>query len=168
MNLQNDPLTGLLTRKLGFAEIERLVENDESFGLILSDIDDFKRFNDTYSHSQGDELLCTLADVFRETVGKSETVMRLGGDEFVIFLPDFDKNSALEMAERIRSQIEDLTVEIDGEKISSPTVTLGAAIYPFHGEDLESILRNADEALIRGKNAGKNNVIILEKRFEFP
>lgn len=169
---QKDHLTGLYSRVFLFSELEKLIEksnkNNETFGIILSDLDDLKKFNDTYSHSQGDILLCKIAVLLQEIVENKGIIARLGGDEFVIFLPNYDKQSTLKIAEQLRYKVENFKPNMDGKELKPITVTLGLAVYPFHGKDIYSLLRNADEALIQGKNEDKNKVVILEKRFELP
>ncbi|MGF1643344.1 MAG: GGDEF domain-containing protein, partial [Thiotrichales bacterium] len=121
--------------------------------LILFDVDDFKRVNDTLGHSTGDEALTRIAEVVRPLIRDTDFFARWGGEEFLIICPETDIRGASEIAERVRVAIESAQI-IDGKRI---TVSLGVA--GFRPEDsLEKIINRADRALYLSKDKGKNRV----------
>lgn len=175
-----DQMTGLYNRSYFFkmlnSEIQRSLRYDHVFSIIMIDIDDFKHFNDTYGHLEGDRLLKLVAQTFRDHVRRSETdpsydvdvPCRYGGEEFAIILPETplvaspatgvdSGQSALAFAERVRREVE--AQELDGSRV---TISVGAAAFPFHGSDPDTLVKTADDALYRAKNAGKNRVVLAQ------
>lgn len=137
-------------------EVRRSKRYQHSVSLILTDIDHFKKFNDTYGHQQGDMALVTVAKIFKDTVRDTDIPCRYGGEEFVIVLPETSTQVAREVAERIRKAVESYEFPGNkGEKIKV-TLSLGIATFPEHGEDDESLIRKADVALYACKEAGRN------------
>ncbi|MGF1547692.1 MAG: diguanylate cyclase [Thiotrichales bacterium] len=121
--------------------------------LILFDVDDFKRVNDTLGHSTGDEALARLAEIVRPLIRDTDYFARWGGEEFLIICPETEIRGASEIAERVRIAIETSTI-VDGQQI---TISLGVA--SFRAEDtLEKIINRADRALYISKEKGKNRV----------
>lgn len=127
--------------------------------LMFIDLDRFKPINDKYGHHIGDLLLVQVAHRMQSCIRESDTVARIGGDEFVVLLPNVEaKDDALRVAEKIRAalripfDIQALTLEI-----SSST---GIALYPEHGQDWESLSRNADAAMYRAKESGRDTVVL--------
>lgn len=152
-----DPLTGLFNRR---RMMEILNEIDKSNGynsILMGDIDDFKRINDTYGHGFGDITLKYVADIFKKIVAEDGAVCRWGGEEFLILLKNKNINEAVVIAEKIRKEIESNSNIAESEKINI-TVTIGAAQYNFN-DTFDEIIRTADERLYKGKKGGKNVVI---------
>ncbi len=117
--------------------------------LLLIDIDDFKKYNDTNGHQDGDIVLKSLAYKLKEQSRKMDYVCRYGGEEFAIILPETGKQEAIKTAERIRKAVEE----------SSPlTVSIGAASFPEDGQDKETLIKTADMFLYKAKNNGKNQI----------
>ena len=127
------------------------------FRLVL-DVDHFKRFNDEYGHQAGDEILIHVADELQEHFRGDDVVCRFGGEEFVALLPNISEQQALQRAEQLRSAIEQSEWLIDGKHLCV-TVSIGAAIFPEHASDLDSLINLADEALYQAKNTGRNKVV---------
>lgn len=137
-------------------EIRRCVRYKHNMSLLMIDIDDFKKVNDTYGHLVGDSILREISSKISTTVRKIDTPARYGGEEFVVILPETTKNDALVIAERLRRAIESVVVETsDGIKIS-PTASFGIAQHPIDGVDPKSLIGNADTALYYSKHNGKN------------
>jgi diguanylate cyclase (GGDEF)-like protein len=181
-----DGLTELYNRTYFYhrlnSEIERSKRYDRLVSILLMDIDNFKRFNDTFGHVAGDEMIQRVADVFRKNIRRSETQpaydvdipCRYGGEEFAIVLPEISTaggyeaalrlsekvsaQSAEVVAERIRRQIEETKLEED----KGVTISVGVATYPFHGETSDELVRAADAALYKAKHRGKNCVVIAD------
>lgn len=148
-------------------EIIRYRANQTStLSVLLMDIDYFKKINDTYGHESGNDLLCKLSEILQSYVGPDETLARYGGEEFVIILPNTSKEYAVDLAEAIRTEVEDASFTIipDLSEERTPievkmTISVGVATVPEDAADAKSILRNADRALyIGGKQAGRNRV----------
>ena len=175
-----DQMTRLYNRAYFFktlnSEIQRSLRYDHVFSVIFLDLDNFKKFNDTYGHLEGDRLLKGVAEIFRDNIRRSETEppydvdvpCRYGGEEFAIILPETplkagtteERSSsinALGFAERIRRDVERL--DIEGR---NATVSIGVASFPQHGTTPDALVKAADDALYRAKNGGKNRVELAE------
>lgn len=171
-----DQMTNLYNRGYFFkslnSEIQRCLRYNHVFSVILLDLDNFKQYNDTYGHLEGDKLLKTVAQIFRDNVRRSETdppydvdvPCRYGGEEFGIILPETpltmaegdsrSKNiNAFSFAERIRKDVANL--DMDGRKI---TVSIGVAAFPMNGLSPDALIKAADDALYKAKETGKNRV----------
>lgn len=152
-----DALTGLLNRRSGEQLLKQYVADKpdarNTLSLIMLDIDNFKKINDTYGHARGDEILKTQSLLLKHKVRSTDSVVRWGGEEFLILLPDTQLAAALEFAERIRRSIAD---ENDCEA-GKVTASLGVAELQV-GESSASLLNRADKALYKAKLEGKNRV----------
>ena len=124
----------------------------------MLDIDNFKQVNDTHGHPSGDEILKIIARSMRNNVRASDIVGRYGGEEFIILFSSIDKHSALQLAEKIRKN-----VESDTRSIVPVTVSIGIATGELENqieESMISLIKSADDALYEAKNLGKNRVVI--------
>jgi diguanylate cyclase (GGDEF)-like protein len=134
-------------------------------GLIMLDIDNFKRVNDTYGHMQGDLVLREVARVLQESSREIDEPARYGGEEMAVALPGTDLDGAYLFAERVRRSIESLDLPlIDGEGSLRVTASFGAAALPSDQEkaDKDSLVAAADAALYRAKRSGKNRTVRAE------
>ncbi|WOV82949.1 GGDEF domain-containing protein [Sporosarcina jeotgali] len=165
-----------LTKKLSH-ELSLFHEQEiSSLSAIILDIDHFKSINDSYGHQSGNDILCTFAQILKKYETDGRTLARYGGEEFVLLLPDFTKDEAVSLAERIRKEVERYTFEIkpdlsnDNESIGiNLTVSLGVSSIPEDTQSDSSLLRNADRALyIGGKQAGRNRVGVYEGELTQP
>ncbi len=156
---RTDPLTGLWNMQmlLIFMQREHLrsVRMKRSFAVMIIDADDLKVVNDTYGHDAGTMLIVHIAESMRSRLRGSDILARFGGDEFVALLPETDSAGALTVAEDMRREIANTTIEYDGVAISIQ-VSIGIACYPRHGRDAAQIMKNADKALYWSKHHGKN------------
>lgn len=153
-----DALTGLPNRRLlqaRFSQLLATAERDESeISLVFLDLDHFKRVNDSLGHSVGDDLLCEVACRLVGAVRRVDTLARLGGDEFIIALPGTGAATAIEVARRLL----DVCVQpfaVAGHELTI-TPSLGISVFPQDGKDLETLLKNADAAMYRAKEGGRN------------
>ncbi len=157
-----DPLTGLFNRKHLMetltAEVIRSLRHKHTFALMIIDIDHFKRINDTYGHQKGDEVLHCLAQVFKQSIRDSDYAARYGGEEFIILLPETDGQGAMEAAERIRVNVGQESVAMADDSISV-TVSIGISLFPDNGEDVNSVIQQADKALYIAKDTGRNRIV---------
>ncbi len=158
-----DPLTGLYNRRylteMLDREIRRAVRAEQSLGILMLDLDHFKKFNDTYGHDAGDTVLRQTASFLINSIRVEDTVCRFGGEEFVVILPTADLNAAYGRAERIRSKLRELTVLHQGQSIGMITVSVGVAALPEHGTAPNVLLDAADAALYRAKREGRDRVV---------
>jgi diguanylate cyclase (GGDEF)-like protein len=157
-----DDLTGLFNRRYLVrtleAEFIRAIRYKRNFSVLLFDIDNFKQVNDRHGHSCGDAVLITLASLIRGCIRGSDMVARYGGDEIAILLPETEKSKATEVAEKLRSLIEETSFEWQGKAINI-TCSIGIASAPDeHIANWDDLLDKADRALYRGKGTGKNVV----------
>jgi diguanylate cyclase (GGDEF)-like protein len=150
-----DHLTNLYNRRYFSDIIEKefasAIRQKECLSFLMIDADKFKDYNDTYGHLHGDDLLISLAKIFKETVKRPEDlVFRMGGEEFGILLPNTDFKGAFSVAEKIREEVQNST------KI---TVSVGlACVFPKVGENSEELLKLADSNLYKAKETGRNKV----------
>jgi diguanylate cyclase (GGDEF)-like protein/PAS domain S-box-containing protein len=156
----HDPLTGLPNRT-AFSELlnaarESARRRNRSLAMMFVDLDRFKVINDTLGHEAGDEVLCEVARRLRHTLRASDVVARLGGDEFVVMIPELGTAAQAEAAARkvLGAMLPPMTVA--GRELSL-TASVGICLYPQDGEDEQSLMKNADAAMYRAKEAGKNN-----------
>ncbi len=158
-----DPLTGMYNRRflteIMDREIRRAVRAEQALGVLMLDLDHFKRFNDTYGHEAGDTVLKETAAFLRKSIRVEDTVCRFGGEEFVIVLPTADVNGAHARGERIRSKLRELTVLHQGQSLGMITVSIGVAALPQHGTSAKELLEAADAALYRAKREGRDRVV---------
>jgi diguanylate cyclase (GGDEF)-like protein len=158
-----DELTGLFNvrhfQETLDREIERSARFNYNIGLVMMDIDNFKGFNDTYGHQQGDLVLVEVARVLRSLSRDVDEPARYGGEEMSVILPQTDIAGAELQAERFRAAIESLTIpRLDGEGELSVTASFGVASLPGGAVEKEGFIAAADAALYRAKRAGKNRV----------
>jgi len=159
-----DGLTNLYTRKFAMEQIEIAISRFDragvGFSIILCDIDHFKKVNDTYGPTFGDEILMGIGQTLKYHSRVQDIVSRWGGEEFLMLLPDTDLEGALIYAERARKRIEK-KVFVTQDKEVSVTMTFGIATYN-HVMSLNMIMSLVDDALFSGKTNGRNKVVSLE------
>lgn len=160
-----DPLTGLVNRRSIQERCQQSESLSEEYTVILGDIDDFKRVNDTYGHDVGDEVLKAVADVFKVSVRSDDIVCRWGGEEVLVFLPRCTRADAVFIAERILERIRALEFNIEGKELLRVTMTLGVSVSS-EAADFAGVTKKADERLYEGKHNGKNQVISHRKNKE--
>ncbi|HZP74103.1 MAG TPA: GGDEF domain-containing protein [Gaiellaceae bacterium] len=156
-----DELTGLANRRRFVAQLEAEVARAERSGtplsVVLADLDDFKRVNDTWGHDVGDTVLRRVATVMQAATRDVDLTVRLGGEEFAILLPETDTAGARRLAERVREAIEASTIETSKAAIRI-TASFGIACFPETAESAQLLLE-ADRRLYDAKRAGKNRVV---------
>ena len=162
----HDHLTGVWNRSgildLLQRECARAARTKSAVSVIMADIDHFKAVNDTYGHMAGDDVLREVASRMLSSVRAYDSIGRYGGEEFVIVLPDCCASSGVQQAERLRAGVAARPVETSGVEIPL-TLSLGvAATAEGHLEDYQALLRIADAALYRAKEAGRNQTCVGE------
>jgi diguanylate cyclase (GGDEF)-like protein len=161
-----DGLTGLTVHRFFQSrldeELKRAERYHEPLSLVMSDIDHFKRFNDTYGHLAGDAVLKAVAGVMQKGLGPSEMAVRYGGEEFVLVLPRHTKEMALARAEQVRQAVEALKVHYGNEALNV-TISLGVASFPEDAMIKIGLIDMADGALYQSKKNGRNRVTPASK-----
>ncbi|MBU0990998.1 MAG: GGDEF domain-containing protein [Proteobacteria bacterium] len=160
-----DPLTGLANRRALENElkdkIKQVSETNQSLCLLMADIDHFKKINDTHGHLVGDRVLTITSTMMKEQVKGKDVVARYGGEEFVLLLPDTPLVGAMIVAEKIRTNLESLQLQVKKnqakESIGKITISIGVAKY-IPNESMEDLIARADKCLYHSKNNGRNQV----------
>lgn len=157
-----DGLTGLFNHRYLHQAMERMLERcrreERSLALIMVEIDNFKRYNDTYGHQRGDEVLRIVADLLRKGSRVTDLVARYGGDEFMIVLPDTGKETAGEVGERLRRAIEAYPFRLGENIVTNVTLSVGIAASPDDGETVDALVDAVDRAQYSAKRSGGNKV----------
>jgi diguanylate cyclase (GGDEF)-like protein len=161
-----DGLTGLYNRRFLDEMLEhnlaKLKREGKRAGLLLLDVDHFKRFNDTHGHQAGDEALRRVGATLAGSVRASDVVCRYGGEEFLVFLPECEVKEASAKAEAIRVAISQTALALGSQQIPPVTASIGLAMFPEAGMTRAQLIQMADRALYRAKGAGRNRVVVAE------
>lgn len=128
--------------------------------VIFMDVDNFKMYNDTHGHPEGDKLLKTLAELMVKHVRSTDLAARYGGEEFVLLIPETSKDNAIRIAEGLRARIADYPFKGgETQPLGRVTISIGVASYPEDGSDAPSVISFADQLLYKAKHGGKNMVV---------
>jgi len=162
-----DSLTKLPNRKLFIDRLKQQISsatrNQESFAVLLLDLDRFKEVNDTLGHAVGDILLAQLGPRLQNALRKNDTIARMGGDEFLILLPQVNQDTVTTISNKI---LEALTKPIIvNEYVLDITASIGCAIYPHHGTDVKSLIKQADVAMYHAKR-NQLSLSVYNKNFD--
>jgi diguanylate cyclase (GGDEF)-like protein len=161
-----DGLTDLYSKRHLLNKLDMMVARhekyaNESFFLLILDIDNFKEVNDSHGHEVGDQVLVQLAEVLQKHIRFEDMPFRYGGEEFVILVPtaaQANPNLGLEVAERLRVAVENQAFKCRNDLVLRQTITVGVALFPLHGKTAHEVISAADEALYQAKESGKNQV----------
>lgn len=157
-----DPLTNLYNRRYMQEALERemqlATQSCYSVGVVILDLDHFKRFNDTFGHDAGDALLCAVGEVLKSRIRSKDIACRFGGEEFVVILPEASLAEATCLAKDLRVSIGNLKIKHRCQPLGSITVSMGVAVFPANGATVDTVLRAADFALYRAKVCGRDRI----------
>ncbi|MFD2460175.1 diguanylate cyclase [Amycolatopsis samaneae] len=164
-----DGKTGVLNahawHELTQREFAEAAGAQDTFGVLMLDLDHFKRVNDTYGHLAGDAVLKAVATTISEQVRDYDSVGRFGGEEFVVLLPRAAEDDVLVVAERIRRAVQELVVDVPGaegtRRVRGLSASIGVAMYPVAGRAVDRLLHVADSALYQAKHTGRNQVVSM-------
>lgn len=160
-----DPLTSLYNRR-HFLEINESLfsiskRGNNPLSLLIIDIDDFKNINDTYGHQTGDLVIKTLANIFINTIRKSDIAIRYGGEEFLILLTNTNLENGHIIAEKLRNNVENTTINNENSSDLKFTISLGLSTVKKEDNNINAAIANADKALYIAKRSGKNQTASL-------
>lgn len=160
----HDQLTGLQNRRALIKNLNGLVSREAKgqVALLILDVDNFKYINDTMGHHFGDQLLIKVSDRFQSLIEDDCKIYRLGGDEYVILLEDFDELATIEKlaVKLLKGCASGFNIDFSNIFIS---ISIGVALYPEHGDNLDELLKNADIAVYKAKQTGKNRIVFYNK-----
>ena len=160
-----DALTGLANRRFLETNINPMLagikRRNSTMGILMCDLDFFKPVNDEHGHDAGDKVLKTLAAILQETVRSADIVIRYGGEEFLILLIDCQVEKAIEVAEKIRVNVEEQLFRYEDVSIRK-TISIGVSVYPIDGDGFWQCVKHADIALYQAKETGRNKVLRFE------
>ncbi|MGE5378079.1 MAG: GGDEF domain-containing protein [Bacteroidota bacterium] len=161
-----DHLTGLFNRRYMEETLERELlrasRKQLSLGIIMLDVDNLKRLNDTWGHAAGDRILRELGNLLFKHIRGEDIPCRYGGDEFILILPDASREVTRARAELICENARHFHLQYEGQSLMPVTLSLGVAIFPEHGATSTEILRMVDAALYRAKSGGRSQVVLAE------
>jgi diguanylate cyclase (GGDEF)-like protein len=167
-----DPLTGLFNRRYVEETLEREIRRSTRsglpFGLMMFDLDQFKRFNDTYGHLAGDALMREVGVSLKRHSRGEDAACRYGGDEFLLLIPETPLEIVLRRAEEFREAASGMEVLHEGTVLHGTTVSVGVAGFPDHARDVETLVKAADDAMYRVKHAGGDAVQVAIATSEDP
>ncbi len=159
-----DPLTGVFNRRYMeetlSREISRATRKKALIGIMMMDIDHFKKFNDNYGHEAGDVVLKEVSQLVQSAIRREDILCRYGGEEFIVILPDANREVTAQRAELLRQKISTLKLEHDNRPLGSITMSIGVSVFPENGEAGDDIVQAADKALYRAKEEGRNQVCV--------
>ncbi|MBU1121729.1 MAG: sensor domain-containing diguanylate cyclase [Candidatus Omnitrophota bacterium] len=159
---QTDPLTGLWNYRYFQRQLDAAIKTaktqNQNISVMMIDIDNFKKFNDTCGHIHGNLALQEISKILKDTCRKIDTLCRYGGEEFSLILPHSSKENAHLLGERIRQCVETTPI-LDNHAF---TISIGISSFPQDGDNKETLLRKADEALYAAKRNGKNQVVLAD------
>jgi diguanylate cyclase (GGDEF)-like protein len=157
---KTDTLTGATSRYacelVLDMENKRNLRYQTSFSILMIDIDDFKKINDTYGHLVGDAVLRALVTCIEMRLRDMDVICRWGGEEFIVILPDTSQSEAEKVAQTLRASVE----SFDFEKVVRVTISIGVATTKDVHQSIDSMIKKADDALYEAKKSGKNRVIV--------
>ena len=158
-----DPQSGLYNRRFMEESLQRemlrAARKQTHIGIIMGDLDHFKKFNDVYGHAAGDKIIVQIGKLFKDKFRGSDIACRYGGEEFLIILPESSPEDTVKRAEALREEIKKMEMVFQGQILGSITMSMGIASYPEKGTRMEELLRVADTALYKAKQEGRDRVI---------
>ena len=158
-DVKTDPLTKLGNRRSLEAALQKLKASSQIFSVVSIDIDHFKKVNDTFGHDAGDIVLRDLAKQMKSVSRTDDLPCRVGGEEFLIVLPRTSETTAVQVAERLRKQVEAAVFE----GVGHITISLGVASWPNSSSDIPTVIKYADEMLYKAKREGRNRVAVYSQ-----
>lgn len=161
-----DPLTGLYNRKGIIKKIDKAIKifekTNKPFAIIIGDIDHFKKINDVYGHAAGDMVLVRIGGILKQSLRESDSVGRYGGEEFIIVLKSDKIDQIYKRIEQIKNAIQE-TLFMYEKNVIKVTMTFGIQLYDGT-KTIEQVISEADSAMYDGKNKGRSEIVIFDKK----
>jgi len=162
----HDPLTGLFNRRYMEETLSREISRAERYrtplGIIMIDLDHFRRFNNTFGHDAGDMVLQDIGRFLQNNIRKEDVACRYGGEEFTLIMPGASLDVTEKRAETLRQKVQHLQIYYNNKVLDRVTLSLGVAVFPEHGSTGETVIQAADVALYKAKQRGRNRVAVSE------
>jgi diguanylate cyclase (GGDEF)-like protein len=160
-----DPLSGLYNRRYIFQYLDKLIAATTipkgHLSILVIDIDDFKKINDTYGHPTGDRVIEVVSELAKNALRTEDVMGRIGGEEFLCVLPRADADIAEKIAQRMKNEISNFKFDVDNDDAFSVTISVGISCYNEEVSDSKGLYEQADQALYHAKDAGKNRVNVF-------
>jgi diguanylate cyclase (GGDEF)-like protein len=141
-------------------EIHRAKRNNHSIGIMMIDIDYFKKFNDSFGHDAGDYTLQLVGSLLAKFIRGDDIACRYGGEEFTLVLPATEPELLKERAEQLNQAARELELTYRNRSLGHISLSIGIAVLPQHGEDAETVIATADKALYQAKTNGRDQFVI--------
>lgn len=158
-----DPQSGLYNRRFMEEslqrEILRAARKQAQIGIIMADLDHFKKFNDVYGHAAGDKIISQLGKLLKDRFRGSDIACRYGGEEFLVILPESSGEDTVKRADSLREEVKKMEIVFQGQILGAITISMGVAEYPVNGTRMDELLRVADTALYKAKQEGRDRVV---------
>ncbi len=158
-----DGMTGLYNRRFLEEFIDQVIaqcdRQEESYSIMMLDVDFFKMVNDNYGHDIGDKVIVALANVLKENIREADLAIRYGGEEFLVLLHNADSKGTLDVAQKIHKAFSALTFDVGNGETMKKTISIGIAKYPTDGDSIWKTIKFADTALYDAKNTGRNKIV---------
>jgi len=162
-----DPMTGLYNRRYMEdtvrREMSRATRTRGFVGVILLDIDHFKRLNDLYGHQTGDLVLRQLASLIKDQIRSADVPCRYGGEEFLWILPGASLSVTAKRADQIRMALKNIRIHNNNQEVGPISISAGVSAFPDHGATPDELFRKADLALYQAKNEGRDRVVVFRQ-----
>lgn len=159
-----DSVTGLYNRRYMKEalerELRRALREAKPLGILMLDIDNFKKLNDTFGHDAGDAVLHALGNFLKLEIRGNDIPCRYGGEEFLVILPGIPLDECVKRAEKIRGEVKTLDVQHEGKALPRISFSVGVSQSPDHGDTIDDLLKSADTALYSAKASGRDQVVV--------
>jgi diguanylate cyclase (GGDEF)-like protein len=167
-----DPLTGLYNRRFMEEEVDRSISRmtrlQKPMALAFLDIDHFKDYNDKFGHDAGDAVMKAIAELMESFRQGSDVACRYGGEEFVVVMPETGPDQAKRKMESFRKSVRQLSLRLNGQTLPGVDISVGLSFFPEHGRTTTELLKQADNALYRAKQQGRNCIEVAGRVFSKP
>lgn len=158
-----DGMTGLYNRRFLEEFIDQVMSQaqrgNETYSVMMLDVDFFKSVNDTYGHDVGDKVIIEIGKLLKENIRDSDLAIRYGGEEFVVMLHNADDAGTMMVANKIHSAFAEIIFEVGIGETMQKTMSIGIAKFPLHGDTIWKCIKFADTALYKAKTTGRNKIV---------
>jgi diguanylate cyclase (GGDEF)-like protein len=158
-----DGMTGLYNRRFLEEIIDKIMSqanrNNDTYAIMMLDVDFFKMVNDTYGHDVGDKVIVALSKILKSSIRDSDLAIRYGGEEFIVMLHNASDEGMMSIAKKIHSEFAKLSFDVGNGQSLQKTISIGIAKFPTDGDSIWKCIKYADTALYEAKNTGRNKIV---------